>query len=538
MLHQRLLSYIFILLIPSIVLLAVGERTASIHEVQPALADTVHAVWLNGPSHSGKVGGFPTFGDATGNTGTKCTQRDDELYTGYDANGNYCEQASTALNDQAHLLIHSGRLGIVFDAGGLKAAASSGTRNLLPKLGAVPKEVSEGTSREVYDALPANTETSITLTLSGCSSATDDATYTLGAPDNAFVQAGLVRHGHAVTQVTLSGLEFQSASDGSVYGPCSTFVSEKDPLSQNCNCNTCGSWPCVGTNPNGPVDRSPYTDCRGFVQGNSWGRCWTVCTAEGSNNVWGELSVWGDSIAFEIAWDAAFTLPAGDDSDDNDNDDNLYDDNDEDESGENADAAADDDNYDCNDTHGDAALTLPSAGCTGTVAVSLLGGAHSASASAAAAGRVSVVLTAPIAGGSSLVATSPPANPVEVSSPTGTVLIRETTMDVFVEVPSTLPRCGYNLDCANKPLTLVDIVLSNPDPADEQTVRLSFSRNFETRDSSLTQSGTGSEITGLSVQVRVCVGGCVLMMGGLTRGMHAQLWNATSKQATGIPIQV
>lgn len=313
MLHQRLLSYIFILLIPSIVLLAVGERTASIHEVQPALADTVHAVWLNGPSHSGKVGGFPTFGDATGNTGTKCTQRDDELYTGYDANGNYCEQASTALNDQAHLLIHSGRLGIVFDAGGLKAAASSGTRNLLPKLGAVPKEVSEGTSREVYDALPANTETSITLTLSGCSSATDDATYTLGAPDNAFVQAGLVRHGHAVTQVTLSGLEFQSASDGTAYGPCSTFVSKQDGSGTKCYQDS----QCGITNENGP----DYTKCCGAWPGIRFGSCWTECNAQGLNNVWGELSVWGDSIAFELAWDAAFIIPAGGCGDDNDDDD-------------------------------------------------------------------------------------------------------------------------------------------------------------------------------------------------------------------------
>jgi len=491
--HQRLLSCIFILvtLAP-----AVAERTASIDEIQPALSDTVHAVWLNGPAHSGKTGGFPIFGDAAGNTETKCTARDDELFTGYSVNGAYCEQASTLLDDQPHLLIHSGRLGVVFDAGGLKAAASSGTRNLLPKLGMVPEALSEGTPREVYDALPANTETSITLTLSGCSYATDDATYTLGASDDAFVQAGLVRHGHAVTQVTLSRLEFQSASDGSVYGPCSSFVSTKDPANNNCNCNTCGSWPCVGTGGAGYVDRSPYTDCRGFVQGSSWGRCWTVCTDESANNVWGELSVWGDSIAFELAWDAAFALPAGDGDDDGDDDvhrnDNVDNDDDDDE----------------NDA--DAALGLP-AGCTGTVAVSLLGGAHSASASAAAAGRVSVVLTAPTAGGSSLVAPSPAPFPVQVSSPTGTVLARDTTMDVFVEVPSTLPKCGYNLDCANKPLTLVDVVLRNPDPTAEQTVRLSFSRNFETRDSSLAQSGTGAEITGLSVQVRACAGSCVLV---------------------------
>ena len=562
-----ILCYILILsnATPSSVL---AERTASIHEIQPALSDTVHAVWLNGPTHSGKIGygNWPKFGSGAGKSVTKCTNREDALYTGYTDDGTYCEQASSALNDNAHLLIHSGRLGLVVDAGGLKPNVSSNARNLLPKIGFVPPEVSDGTPREIYDALPTNSETEITLTLTGCSSAAEDVTYTLGTNrDDAFVKVGLVRKGHAVTQVIFSGLEFQDGID-----PCAGFVSEKyvptaedlnggkctedfgdghpcvgwnnanpdetkrvkydrtpytdcrgfvqykswgacwsvctemgtaprprrlvnkkDPEDVNCNCDSCGSWPCVGTNDANPpqsVDRTPYTECQGFVSGESWGKCYDPNTwLEIPGDLWGELSVWGDSIVFELAWNAPFGLPPG---------------------------------------------------CSGTVAMSLLGGAHSASASAAAAGRVSIVLTAPTTGGSSLVAASPAPHPVEVSSPTGTVLAREATGDVFVEVPSTLPTCGYNLACANKPLTLVHVLLRNPDPADEQTLRLSFSRNFETRDSSLAQSSPGAEITGLSVQVRACVGGGVPGERRLTRGMRAQLWDAVTKQATGIPIQV
>ena len=43
-----------------------------------------------------------------------------------------------------------------------------------------------------------------------------------------------------------------------------------------------------------------------------WGKCYSVCTAAGGHpNLWGELSVWGDSISLEVAWDADFTLGSG-----------------------------------------------------------------------------------------------------------------------------------------------------------------------------------------------------------------------------------
>ena len=78
---------------------------------------------------------------------------------------------------------------------------------------------------------------------------------------------------------------------------------------------------------------------------------------------------------------------------------------------------------------------------------------------------------------------------MEVTSATGQVLTRAATHDVFIEVPANTPTCGYNTACASIPLTLVDMVATNPHPTESQAVRLSFSRNFETRDASLTQSG-------------------------------------------------
>ena len=142
-----------------------SPRAATIHEVQPDLRDAVHAVWLYGPTYSAKLStgaasSWPAFqSDLSTRSGSRCTTLDDTRYTGYDEGGRYCEAASTALDDKAHLLVHSGRLGVVVDAGGLTAQASSGTRNVFPKLGVLGDAM---TAREAYDALPASA-TSITL---------------------------------------------------------------------------------------------------------------------------------------------------------------------------------------------------------------------------------------------------------------------------------------------------------------------------------------------------------------------------------------
>ena len=127
-------------------------------------------------------------------------------------------------------------------------------------------------------------------------------------------------------------------------------------------------------------------------------------------------------------------------------------------------------------------------------------GAHSSTAaltSGTGGGRVSLVLTAD---GSSLAVAQASTHPVEVTSEDGRVLSRASTHDVFIEVPSNTPKCGYDLACASTPLMLVEMQATNPHPTDFQTTRLSFSRNFETRDASLTQSG------GLGLELALGIG--------------------------------
>ena len=150
--------------------LVAAQRPATVHEVQPSSRDRVHAIWLNGPTFTGKVsgGGWPAFeADVATRSGAMCAARDDERYSGYDEGGLYCEAASPALDDDAHLLLHSGRLGVVVDVG-------PHARNLLPRLGATSGTAA--TARAVYDALNTSS-TNITLDVA-CGSV--NTSYVLG----------------------------------------------------------------------------------------------------------------------------------------------------------------------------------------------------------------------------------------------------------------------------------------------------------------------------------------------------------------------
>jgi hypothetical protein len=523
---------------------ASAPRPATVHEVQPTLRDATHAVWLHGPTHSGKVdasaaAAWPHFSSSMGTrSGARCATLDDARYTGYDEGGQYCEAASTALDDNAHLLVFSGRLGVALDAGGLKAAANSGSRNLFTKLGALSGAAA--TPSEAHGSLPSVTS-SITLDVT-CSG--ELTTYVLGAKDNGFVQVGLVRQGHTVTQLSLTGFEFQSATSGGVYGPCETFVStqqsnadftaaaggrrldatssvtdgpnatdtlnimniDTSDLTDALNVmhmpkltgvpttftsapnvmdaptftlppNATGTARRLTHNTNHhcnqdyggashPCPSAAYPKCVGFVQGSGWGKCWSECTASGGHpNLWGELSVWGDAINFELAWDGDFDLGAG---------------------------------------------------CTGSVGVVI--GSHRASLALPNSRRLTLALTA--ANDTALVAGQTSTHAIAVSS-TATnspqwILERAATQDVFVEVPTSTPKCSYNTACRDVPLKLVDVIATNPHPTESQTLRLSFSRNFETRGSGITQSSPSAEITGLTTQ----------------------LWETASAQASGIPMQL
>ena len=110
--------------------LAHAQRAATADEVQPTADDVVRAVWVHGPTYSAKLNGahWPSFDDqATTRPGSQCSanRRSSDKYTGYDSDGEYCAKASAALDDDAHLLLYSGHLGIVVDAGGLRESSRS-----------------------------------------------------------------------------------------------------------------------------------------------------------------------------------------------------------------------------------------------------------------------------------------------------------------------------------------------------------------------------------------------------------------------------
>jgi hypothetical protein len=448
---------------------AASPRTVSVQEVQPTETDRVRTVWLNGPTISSKLGrGWPAFGDGTSETSTKCTTHDD-AYTGYNSNGNtYCQRSDGALDQNAHLIVHSGSVAVVLDAAGLSGGDTT-QRNMFPKIGRVAAGGQRQTSQQIFDRLPgATTNFSLSTTCSGTTT-----NYVLGTSKPNFFQIGLVRQGHAVTQLTLSALQFENASSGepygASYGPCAGFqplpnphaiVRAGKPTNKNCNEDFGGlSWPCPES----------FPTCVGFKAGASWGKCWSVCTAPApaAPNVWVELSVWGDSLSFRFAWNGLSAI-------------------------------------------------LPS-GCTGEVKAIVTAGSTTGTKTAALGSATQHLSFLFVANASNdeltnsdlSVAGNTNFQPVQVTLPSGssaTVVARRETRDVVVEVATNTNKCGYNTVCKTVPLLKTDIVLTNEHPTEARSIRLSFSRNFNWRVAGLSQSGTSAEITGLVGQLFDTVG--------------------------------
>ena len=59
--------------------------------------------------------------------------------------------------------------------------------------------------------------------------------------------------GHTVTQVTLTNLQFESMNDGTVYGPCASFVPGKQPVN-NIDIEICADAPALAE-PSRKTDR-------------------------------------------------------------------------------------------------------------------------------------------------------------------------------------------------------------------------------------------------------------------------------------------
>eukprot|EP00656_Telonema_subtile_P023161 TRINITY_DN244_c0_g1_i3.p1 TRINITY_DN244_c0_g1~~TRINITY_DN244_c0_g1_i3.p1 ORF type:complete len:940 (+),score=120.88 TRINITY_DN244_c0_g1_i3:45-2864(+) len=195
--------------------------------------------------------------------------------------------------------------------------------------------------------------------------------------------------------------------------------------------------------------RQVYTECKGFVQGSSWGKCWKPCVPGGpwadvaTTNWWLEMTVWPDSVALELRWDSA----------------------------------------------------LP--GFDGSVSSNFVVGGTQISALASLSSKeVSLTLTE---SGGSLVQAAAELFPVSVTTDTGTILARDSMGDVMLEVPTDTPKCGYSSNCSPPVEILLEATNSDVVP---RALRLSISRNFPLHGhGSVRQSTPNAEITGFSLVV-------------------------------------
>jgi hypothetical protein len=70
--------------------------------------------------------------------------------------------------------------------------------------------------------------------------------------------------------------------------PCETAA---NPDNANCNRDFGGaSWPCLA---------AAFPSCEGFVQGSSWGRCWSVCGSQGGGGGDGGCAATGASVTYD-----------------------------------------------------------------------------------------------------------------------------------------------------------------------------------------------------------------------------------------------
>ena len=76
---------------------------------------------MNGPTDTAQLGGgWPNFGAGKEYSNGVCNFANSETrFTGHVQNGGlYCKRSSTALDDNPHLAIYSGNVGVVLDASG------------------------------------------------------------------------------------------------------------------------------------------------------------------------------------------------------------------------------------------------------------------------------------------------------------------------------------------------------------------------------------------------------------------------------------
>ena len=291
-----------------------------------------------------------------------------DRFTGYDADSTYCQPMSDDFDDEPHLVLHSGWVGLVVDA-------SVANGNFLPKFGAVPESAGNATTAEIYAALPTSFLNVTMVTSSG-------AVYKLDKQATDFAVVSAARQGIVTSHILITDLVWVAHGVG------------------------------IAT-----IDIDPP----------QW---------------WLEVEVRGTTMSVQLGWDE-LAVGGG--------------------------CAV------CEDATVDITLTMEDQVLTNTVEY-------------VASEQFDTLSLVFEAGGKSFATLD---QEIDVTSETCDVNYRTEKNDVFLEVPVATTKCSYNVPCS--PLIELDFTVSNPN-SEDGVVHLTFSRNFQSRITSLTQSITSAEV--------------------------------------------
>jgi hypothetical protein len=404
-------------------------------------ADGVYPNWMDDFAAFFPIGSSFTVEKRNAEDADELCDASRSRYSGYESSGGgYCYTSSNSLDDEPHLLIHSGWVGLVLDA-------SMNNGNLVPKFGSIALPIDDSsssssssssgaddddvaaaaaaaaaaahtsynlTSQEIYALLP-DSELVITLTLDSTGEA-----YTLSRSSAAAATISPVRQGPVVSHILTTMLRWVPSSSSS--SSSSTSVDLVAP-----------QW-------------------------------------------WLEFDVWTNAISINLGWDE---LAVGSGC-----------------------AICEAATVELNLTIGDYG-DVGGGSVTHTRTAQFTPGSQFAPTGISftfenlGAAKSTDTLT------SSGDYQSPLSSLVSVSSSTSGANVVDrrdgSRMDVVLEVPTSMQRCSYSSECS--PLLRTSITVANSDAVNEGLVRLTVSRNFPTR-TNVAQSRVSAEITGLSALVR------------------------------------
>jgi hypothetical protein len=245
----------------------------------PKPRDEVHAVWINGPAHSGQLGGhWPKFGGSLQSwaANNQCDQTSASVrFTGYTSSGGYCQPSSDNLDLNPHLALYSGKVGMILDA-------SFNGENMIPKLGSTgsfPFPNGFDANSINRNLTSSQVKTTLSLTCPGLGEQVVKASPVNGER----AMFGLVRQGHAVSHITVHNLGWNTATGQPVKTSnesprCDDSTPQTNPDNANCLAD-------YGNTDSRSCQDPEYPICVGFIAGQNWGRCYEITAIRDPNTI-------------------------------------------------------------------------------------------------------------------------------------------------------------------------------------------------------------------------------------------------------------